>query len=185
LLADAIEASASGGSRGEQMKTLIIALRTVVYTTGFVLFWGWIALRVRGLDRNLGIILPAWTGFLGVVLGVMGGIVVLVCAGTFIVRGRGTPAPFDAPREFVAVGPYRYVRNPMYIGALTAIAGFALYLHSISILLFCLAVFLVAHLFVLFYEEPTLRAKFGAGYEAYCRTVSRWVPSLTSARRDK
>ncbi|HJY87060.1 MAG TPA: isoprenylcysteine carboxylmethyltransferase family protein [Candidatus Acidoferrales bacterium] len=167
------------------MKTLIIALRAVVYMTGFVLFWGWMALRVRSLDRNLGIILPAWTGFLGVILGMLGGILALVCAGAFIVRGRGTPAPFDAPREFVAVGPYRYVRNPMYIGGLTAIAGFALYLHSVSILLLCLVVFLLVHLFVLFYEEPALRAKFGAGYEAYCRTVSRWVPSLTNPRRDQ
>ena len=62
----------------------------------------------------------------------------VVGVGIFVVRGRGTPAVFDAPREFVVVGPYKYVRNPMYIGALTLLIGFGLYQHSISILVFSL-----------------------------------------------
>src|SRR5215813_15400691 len=157
------------------MKTLIIALRAVVYMTGFVLFWGCMALRVRSLDRNLGIILPAWTGFLGVILGMLGGILALVCAGAFIVRGRGTPAPFDAPREFVAVGPYRYVRNPMYIGGWLVLSGFGLYQRSVSILLFGALCLVLVHLFVVFFEEPGLRRRFGASYADYCNAVPRWI----------
>ena len=73
----------------------------------------------------------------------------LACIATFVVIGRGTPAPFDPPRQFVAVGPYRYVRNPMYIGGALLLAGFALYLRSGAALIFCLPWLLLAHIFVL------------------------------------
>jgi protein-S-isoprenylcysteine O-methyltransferase Ste14 len=115
----------------------------------------------------------------GIVLMVMGGVLGLACAGTFIVRGKGTPAPFDAPREFVAIGPYRYVRNPMYIGGLILLAGLGVYLRSIFILVMALLLLLVVHLMVVFYEEPTLRRLFGATYQDYCRTTARWIPTLT------
>ena len=158
------------------MRTVFIAVRALTYMTGFVLFWGWVALRVRAYDRSLGTLLPAWTQTLGIVLMVAGGIVALLCAGTFVARGRGTPAPFDAPREFVAVGPYKYVRNPMYVGALTVLVGFGLYDRSVSILLLPLAAFLLVHVFVVYFEEPDLKRKFGATYQAYCRVVPRWIP---------
>lgn len=158
------------------MKTLLIALRALVYMTGFILFFGWAALRVRAFDRRLGIQLPAGMEIPGLILAVAGAILGLLSAGAFITRGRGTPAPFDAPREFVALGPYQFVRNPMYIGGLTLLVGFALYEHSISILFLSLALFFVVHLFVVFYEEPTLRKKFAAPYEEYCKSVSRWLP---------
>ena len=165
------------------MRTLFTALRAMVYATGLVFLWGWVALRVRRYDRSLGVALPEWMEIPGIVLAVTGGILALACVATFIVRGRGTPAPFDAPREFVAVGPYKYVRNPMYVGALTLLIGLGLYLHSVSILLLCLALFLFVHLFVLSYEEPMLRRQFGATYQKYCATVPRWIPSVSGARR--
>ncbi len=168
--------------RGEPVKTLFVALRALVYVTGFVLLWGWVALRVRAYDRSLGVALPTWMEIPGIVLAALGAAIALACVGTFVVRGRGTPAPFDAPREFVAAGPYKYVRNPMYIGALAALIGFGLYLHSVWTLLLCLALFLFVHLFVLFYEEPTLREQFGATYQNYCETVRRWIPSVPRAK---
>jgi protein-S-isoprenylcysteine O-methyltransferase Ste14 len=70
-----------------------------------------------------------------------------------VAQGQGTPAPFDAPRNFVAIGPYRCVRNPTYIGALTVLVGFGLYEYSVSILLLCLVVFALVHLFIVVYEE--------------------------------
>ncbi len=166
------------------MKTFFIALRAFIYVTGFVFLWSWVALSVRSLDRSLEVVLPAWTRTLGIILGVIGGLLGLLCVGVFVAQGRGTPAPFDAPEEFVAVGPYRYVRNPMYIGGLTVLIGFGLYERSVSILFLCLLVFLLVHLFVIFYEEPTLREKFGATYEEYCRTVSRWIPGAIGAKRN-
>ncbi len=162
------------------MKTLFIALKALSFMTGFVFLWGCVALRVRVWDRAWGVSLPAWTATPGILLIVTGGILALTCVGTFVVRGRGTPAPFDAPVEFVAVGPYKHVRNPMYLGGLTALLGFGLYEHSPSIMLFSLPWLFFAHLFVIFYEEPTLRRKFSATYEAYCKEVPRWIPKFNA-----
>ncbi len=162
------------------VRSLPVALRAVVYMTGFLLFFAWIALRVRALDRFLQVSLPDGVAIPGIVLMLAGGVLGLACVGTFIVRGKGTPAPFDAPKEFVAVGPYRYVRNPMYVGGLFLLVGFGLCEHSISILLMAMALLLVVHLMVVFYEEPTLRKSFGAGYDEYCRTTRRWLPGVPS-----
>ncbi len=158
------------------MKTLFIALRALLYMTGFMLLWGWVALRARVFDSKFGMELPDWTRVPGILLIIPGAVLGLSCATEFIARGDGTPAPFDAPRKFVAVGPYRFVRNPMYVGGLMLLAGFGLYLNSVAILLLSLALLAVVHLFVLFYEEPTLRKNFGATYDEYCRNVSRWIP---------
>jgi protein-S-isoprenylcysteine O-methyltransferase Ste14 len=158
------------------MKTIFIALRAVAYMTGFFFFFGWLALRVRTWDQAFDASLPAWLEIPGLILAVAGIVLALYCVGEFITRGRGTPAPFDAPREFVAAGPYRFVRNPMYVGGISLLAGFALYIHSISVLLMSVILFFVAHLFVVLYEEPVLKKTFGATYETYCRSVSRWLP---------
>lgn len=158
------------------MKTLFIALRTSVFVAMFFWLWLWLALSVRPYDARWNISLPVWTPALGIGLIVLGGALALACNGLFTVRGRGTPAPFDAPRVFVAIGPYRYVRNPMYIGGMTLLAGLALLERSISILLFAAGWLVLAHLFVILYEEPTLRRKFGRTYEDYLRTVPRWIP---------
>jgi protein-S-isoprenylcysteine O-methyltransferase Ste14 len=107
---------------------------------------------------------------------VSGAILAIWCIATFIVIGRGTPAPFDPPRRLVAVGPYRLVRNPMYIGAGLALAGAALFYGSWWLLTYCAAFALVMHLFVVVYEEPTLRTSFGELYVDYCRRVRRWWP---------
>jgi protein-S-isoprenylcysteine O-methyltransferase Ste14 len=165
------------------VKSLLVTLRALVYMTGFLLFFAWLALRVRTLDRFLQVALPDGSKIPGIVLMVCGGVLGLACVGTFIVRGKGTPAPFDAPREFVAAGPYRYARNPMYIGGLSLLAGLGLYEHSISIVFMAVVLLLVVHLMVVLYEEPTLRKSFGASYEEYCSTTRRWLPTLGRARK--
>ena len=98
------------------------------------------------------------------------------CVLAFAVIGKGTPAPFDPPRRLVARGPYGVVRNPMYVGAVGALAGAALYFRSGALLLYAGAFFLAAHLLVTLYEEPTLARMFGAEYEAYRGRVGRWWP---------
>ena len=158
------------------MKTLLIAVRAALYASGFVLLWGWVALSVRRFDPEIGGVLPAWTRPLGVVLMIVGAAVAISCVVVFVARGRGTPAPFDPPREFVAQGPYRYVRNPMYVGGLGVIAGFGLYQRSLAIVLFALVFLCCAHLFVVFYEEPGLERRFGHSYLDYKRSVNRWLP---------
>lgn len=159
------------------MKTLFIALRAAIFGTGFIFLWGWVALSVHHrYDISLGIALPDWTRTLGVALMAAGGTLAFACVATFVTRGEGTPAPFDPPRKFVAAGPYKYVRNPMYIGGFAVLFGFGLYEQSVAILLFTLPWLLSAHLFVILYEESHLRSTFGTPYGTYCRSVRRWLP---------
>jgi protein-S-isoprenylcysteine O-methyltransferase Ste14 len=113
----------------------------------------------------------------GVVIGTSGAVLALWCIVTFVVIGRGTPAPFDPPRRLVVAGPYRQVRNPMYLGAGLALAGAALFYESWALLGYCAVFVLVTHLFVMVYEEPILRATFGVPYEHYCERVQRWLPT--------
>jgi protein-S-isoprenylcysteine O-methyltransferase Ste14 len=113
----------------------------------------------------------------GMVIGAAGAAVALWCIFTFASIGRGTPAPFDPPRRLVIQGPYRFVRNPMYIGAGLALASAALFYESLPLLGYTGLFFLATHLFVVWYEEPTLRQTFRQEYEAYRRQVRRWWPS--------
>lgn len=98
------------------------------------------------------------------------------CALDFVFKGRGTPAPIDAPKFLVTSNLYRMVRNPMYVGVVMVVVGEALFLQSFAILRYAGIVWLGFHLFVVLYEEPTLREKFGKDYEEYCRRVPRWIP---------
>ena len=165
------------------MRLLFDAIRALIYSTGFIFFWGYTALWVRRYDASLGISLPTWLLIPGISLMAIGAPIALACVGTFVVRGRGTPAPFDAPRQLVAAGPYRWVRNPMYLGAGLIVVGYAFYVGSISVLILAAAMWITIHLFVYFYEEPTLREKFNGSYENYCRVVSRWLPRPPPAAR--
>ena len=161
------------------MATVFVAFRTLCYMAAFILFFGWLASRVQPLDERLKVPLPTWITFAGVLVGAIGGLIAFACAGVFVMRGRGTPAIFDPPRKFVAVGPYRFVRNPMYIGGFLMLMGFGLYERSLAILLFAIAIFVLFHLYVVFVEEPGLEARFGESYLAYKRSVNRWLPRFT------
>jgi protein-S-isoprenylcysteine O-methyltransferase Ste14 len=112
----------------------------------------------------------------GLVIGTMGAVVGIWCVFTFVFVGKGTPAPFDPPRRLVVRGPYRFVRNPMTLGGFLALIGAALVCRSWRLAGFAALFILATHLFVVWYEEPTLRRTFGAAYDAYCRRVRRWLP---------
>ncbi len=98
------------------------------------------------------------------------------CLWDFAVTGRGTPAPIDPPTRLVVRGLYRYVRNPMYVGVLLVIAGWAAFSRSGRVVEYGLGVAVLFHLVVVLVEEPLLRHRFGASYEAYRRAVRRWLP---------
>jgi protein-S-isoprenylcysteine O-methyltransferase Ste14 len=98
------------------------------------------------------------------------------CVWHFARLGRGTPAPIDPPRRLVVSGPYRVVRNPMYVAVLATILGQAVLFASRALLLYGAAVAGCFALFVLLYEEPHLRRTFGAEYDAYAARVGRWLP---------
>jgi len=92
--------------------------------------------------------------------------------------GLGTPAPIAPTERLVVTGAYRYVRNPMYLAVVGAIVGQALMLGQPRLLPYAAVVAVLMVCFVRFHEEPTLRRRFGATYEAYCRAVPGWWPRL-------
>jgi protein-S-isoprenylcysteine O-methyltransferase Ste14 len=151
--------------------------RTLVFTVLVPGFWT--------------VVLPYWmvphgtrpdargVGAFGWLLVVAGGALYLVCAfWGFAINGKGTPLPLDPPKQLVADGPYSVVRNPMYWGVAGVMLGEAVVFHSIALAAWAAGLFACANVFVLLVEEPTLRKKFGADYEEYCRRVPRWIPRM-------
>lgn len=156
---------------------MFIFVRALTYATffiGFVL----IALPARLVDAAA-LARPVVFGpvqMLGMAMTLLGAIVIVACIVTFVTVGRGTPAPFDPPRRLVVRGPYALIRNPMYLGAALAMSGAAVFYQSAPLAAYVIAFLVVTHVFVIAYEEPTLRATFGADYDAYCATAGRWYP---------
>lgn len=132
------------------------------------------ALVASGLGprrRDLG----GWR-WLGYALVAAGALVILRCFADFVRRGRGTPAPYDPPRELVASGLYRYTRNPQYLAVLAVVCGEAVLTGAAVLLGYAAALAVGYHLFVTRYEEPALRRLFGDAYARYCAAVPRWFP---------
>jgi protein-S-isoprenylcysteine O-methyltransferase Ste14 len=128
---------------------------------------------------------PALPQLIGACLGAAGAALALWCILTFAFVGKGTPAPFDPPRRLVVRGPYRFVRNPMYVGAGLALFGAALVYRSWALAGYGALFLLAMNGFVLLYEEPTLRRAFGEDYQAYCGRVRRWWPGLGHLRESR
>jgi protein-S-isoprenylcysteine O-methyltransferase Ste14 len=117
--------------------------------------------------------------FAGGILIALGVIGLLDSFVRFTVQGLGTPAPVFPTRHLVVSGLYRYVRNPMYLAVVSTILGQGLLLGNLALLAYGALVWLLFHLFVTLYEEPTLRASFGSEYELFCSEVPRWIPRFT------
>jgi protein-S-isoprenylcysteine O-methyltransferase Ste14 len=152
-------------------------IRALVYAALFISFV--LVFLPRQLLRWTGVTQPEEFGsaqWVGLALVVLGGLLAIWCVVTFGTIGRGTPAPFDPPRRLVVRGPYRFVRNPMYIGAGTAVGGAALFYTSLPLLGFLVFFLGVMQLFIIYYEEPTLKKTFGPEYMAYLQRVRRWLP---------
>jgi protein-S-isoprenylcysteine O-methyltransferase Ste14 len=155
---------------------VLLSLRAILYSAGFVALWTWAAVSVRPMDARLDLSVPSGLRYLGLPVAVLGALIAASCIAVFVSRGRGTPFPLDAPREFVATGPYRYVRNPMYIGGSLVILGAGLWLQSPSIVVLSVLFLLLMHLVALIYEEPSLEHRFGSSYRQYKASVHRWLP---------
>lgn len=115
----------------------------------------------------------------GLTVMALGIFLLLWCVRDFNVSGKGTLAPWDPPKHLVIVGLYRHVRNPMYIGVLTLVAGWAIYLLSPVVAIYALTLVLGFQIRVITNEEPWLASKFGAEWSAYASAVSRWCPRLS------
>jgi len=115
---------------------------------------------------------------IGLVLMGCGLAIVIWCARDFYVAGKGTLAPWDPPRRLVAVGLFRFTRNPMYIGALTLVAGWALVTGSPWVGWYLIVLAVAFHLRVIFHEERWLARNFPSDWAAYSANVPRWLPRL-------
>lgn len=151
------------------LKTLVFTI-LMPGTVGGMMPW----LLAHGAQASPPPVLSFWiAGLLPLVLGVG---LYLWCAGAFTYIGKGTPAPIDAPTVLVVQGPYRWVRNPMYIAVLLVILGQAILFRSSLLVGYALLFWLVVHVFVVVVEEPSLRSQFGVSYDDYRRQVPRWIP---------
>jgi len=153
--------------------TLSLALRNLLFTvvvpvSGAVLAPRWV---LRSFDPT-----AEPTMWPAVAAIAFGAVLYLWCLWLFAAVGRGTPGPWEPPRRFVAVGPYRWVRNPIYISALLVVLGEAWWFLSPALVVYSGAMAIACHLFVVGYEELTLRGRLGDAYEKYFGTVHRWIP---------
>jgi len=155
-----------------------VALRAFVWSIAFAgTVVGYIPWRFFGVTPSRA--RPAGpSGVAGLLAVAVGTALMLACIAEFVVSGQGTPAPMDPPRELVVRGPYRFVRNPMYLGAMLALLGELSLVYSRAFAVYILSWFACIHLVVVLYEEPRLRRVFGGPYERYTADVGRWWPRV-------
>lgn len=155
----------------EFMMTALKSLLFLIVAPGMVAGYIPLALLRTGPHVETGIF-----AYLAFPLWMTGAIILFWSFWNFLIEGRGTPAPIEPPKDLVATGFYRYVRNPMYAGVLLILIGHFLWFGFWSLLAYTALAFTATHLFVILYEEPTLKRKFGAAYETYLKRVPRWIP---------
>jgi protein-S-isoprenylcysteine O-methyltransferase Ste14 len=112
---------------------------------------------------------------IGIFLVLIGGSIWLYCTGMFYFIGKGTPVPIDPPKHLVIKGIYKRTRNPMYLSVLIIIFGYFLFFGHLALLMYLASLAGFFHLFVVLYEEPTLKKKFGKSYFRYLKEAPRWI----------
>jgi protein-S-isoprenylcysteine O-methyltransferase Ste14 len=156
-----------------------LAVRSLLWTILLPgLFAGYVPWRFFGLDR-VQLDLRDAGHVMGLVLIALGTGLLGACILEFA-RSGGTLAPVDPPRDLVVRGLYRYVRNPMYLSVTTIVLGELLLTKSVDLLIYWIVWFAAVNLFIIGYEEPTLRRSFGESYDRYTRRVGRWIPTFRS-----
>jgi protein-S-isoprenylcysteine O-methyltransferase Ste14 len=121
--------------------------------------------------------------FLAVVAAAVGVYLVIWVSTAFVRQGKGTPIPIQPPTRLVITGLYRYVRNPMYVGAILIVLAETVYFHSLSLLIYAVVLWALLHTFMLVFEEPQLKRRYKTEYEQYRAEVPRWIPRLNNQRK--
>lgn len=154
--------------------TALKSLLFLILVPGLLL--GYVPYSIARADLEL--FEPGILRYLALPFWLVGAAGMVWCFWNFTFQGRGTPAPIDPPKELVAVGLYRFVRNPMYVAGIIALCGWILWSPSFPLIAALVLFFTAAHLFVVLYEEPTLKRKFSTRYEQYLKRVPRWIPKF-------
>jgi protein-S-isoprenylcysteine O-methyltransferase Ste14 len=162
------------------MASVWLAIRSIAWAIVLPgLFAGYVPWRFFGLSQvHLNLSDPLH--LIGLMISGLGAGLLAACVWEFARSGRGTLAPLDPPTHLVVRGLYRYVRNPMYLSVTTIVCGELLLTRSLALFTYWVIWFACVNLFVIGYEEPTLRRQFGASYERYTEAVARWIPSFHS-----
>lgn len=156
------------------MKNALVSALATILVPGVaaVLVPCWILRATDGLAGPL--IGPLEMVAIALVL--LGGVMVVWVSSAFVIRGKGTPVPVAPPENLIAAGLYRFVRNPMYVGALLALVAEAAFFRSAWILLYAGFLWLALHTFTVLIEEPDLERRFGDSYRDYKARTPRWIP---------
>ncbi|HEX7070293.1 MAG TPA: isoprenylcysteine carboxylmethyltransferase family protein [Rhodothermales bacterium] len=176
LRRDVNEPEASAPSSRSGIASSLLFLRAALWTVlfpgvlGFYIPW-----RFFGVREGSG---AGAAGIVGLLLAATGTFILLSAIVEFARRGRGTLSPVDPPSRLVIVGPYRWVRNPMYAGVLFVLVGELMIASSIALLVYATGFFVVTNTFIARFEEPYLRRTFGEQYETYLANVRRWIPRI-------
>ena len=112
-----------------------------------------------------------WLGFLFLIIGG----VLNIWADQIFKKSQTTIKPGEKPTTFIKTGPYKFSRNPMYLGVALLLIGIGFILGSVtSFLGFILFIILIEVIFIP-EEEKNLQAQFGEEYEAYKQKVRKWI----------
>lgn len=152
-------------------------LRTILYAALFLgLLLGYLPWQVLRLDAALGQSLQAFFMYLGLSLFVLGSGLLFSGAYYLVLRGEGTPLPFDPPKRMVVAGPYAHVQHPLMLGLLLVAFAEAFLLYSAVLCLYAVLLVVLANFYLTHIEEPRLEKRFGDDYRAYRNAVPRWLP---------
>lgn len=153
------------------------AIKTILYMGSmhgfFTYYFPWQLASLQPGAATIGIVRG-----LAVPLWLTGTLLILSCSIDIIRKGRGTPAHLDPPKTLLVTGPYRYVRNPIYLGSLSVQLGTILWFGSVLLIPYFLLFIIAYQILIVFFEEPALHRMFGAAYDQYVKEVPRWIPRL-------
>jgi len=155
------------------------ALFFVIAPLGLAGYVPWLVTQWEFRPAFFGVDLTRILGGILIIAGVPG---IVDSFARFALEGLGTPAPIAPAQKLVVTGLYRYVRNPIYIALVAVILGQALLFGDLRLLWYGALLWLFFHVWVVIYEEPTLKETFGTEFESFRTNVPRWIPRLTPWR---
>jgi protein-S-isoprenylcysteine O-methyltransferase Ste14 len=161
------------------MSPTLLTLIYLILILGFML--GYLPWQVLRLDAALAQSLQSFLMYVGVLLFFLGAALLFFGAYYLVLRGDGTPLPFDPPKRMVVAGPYARMQHPMALGLVMLIFAEAFWFYSASLLVYAVLLTFLMNLYLTYLEEPRLEKRFGDDYRAYRTVVPRWMPRLKAS----